>query len=356
MLEKPVKLDPEGLMKNLRREGTPSRVYHMELGIDMEIRAAVVERFGIGKELDTNDPRYTHKWSIELHRFLGYDYYSCGVKTSGFPRDHSSADDTAPLDQRRESRSWTNEHLGPIQTWQDFEEYPWPDPEQADTSDLEWCNDNLPDDMCLRSGACQIFEQVTWLMGYEGLCIAIYDQPDLVDAMFQRVGEIFLALNKLICQFPRVGFLISGDDMGFKTQTMIDPQILIDKALSWHKKLAEVAHQSGKLYLIHSCGNLEALMPAMLDAGIDGRHSFEDVIEPVTEIKKRWGDKMALLGGIDMSFLTLADEMSIRKRVRETLDICQEGGGYCLGSGNTVANYIPLDNYLTMLDEGRAYA
>ena len=193
-------------------------------------------------------------------------------------------------------------------------------------------------------------------MGYEGLCIAIYDQPDLVDAMFQRVGEIFLALNKLICQFPRVGFLISGDDMGFKTQTMIDPQILIDKALSWHKKLAEVAHQSGKLYLIHSCGNLEALMPAMLDAGIDGRHSFEDVIEPVTEIKKRWGDKMALLGGIDMSFLTLADEMSIRKRVRETLDICQEGGGYCLGSGNTVANYIPLDNYLTMLDEGRAYA
>jgi hypothetical protein len=38
-----------------------------------------------------------------------------------------------------------------------------------------------------------------------------------------------------------------------------------------------------------------------------------------------------------------------------TLDVCQPDGGYCLSTGNTVANYIPLDNYLAMLDEGRLY-
>ena len=31
------------------------------------------------------------------------------------------------------------------------------------------------------------------------------------------------------------------------------------------------------------------------------------------------------------------------------------GGGYCLGSGNSVTNYIPVDNYLIMMDEGRRY-
>ena len=54
-----------------------------------------------------------------------------------------------------------------------------------------------------------------------------------------------------------------------------------------------------------------------------------------------------------MDFLCRADEKAIRKRVRETLEICAAKGGYCLGTGNTVANYIPLDNYLVMLDEGR---
>jgi uroporphyrinogen decarboxylase len=96
-------------------------------------------------------------------------------------------------------------------------------------------------------------------------------------------------------------------------------------------------------------------MPALIEAGIDGRHSFEDSIEPVTEMKIRWGDRIAILGGIDMDFLVRANEQAIRRRVRETLDVCQPGGGYCLGSGNTVANYIPVENYLIMLDEGRRY-
>jgi uroporphyrinogen decarboxylase len=50
------------------------------------------------------------------------------------------------------------------------------------------------------------------------------------------------------------------------------------------------------------------------------------------------------------------DEKTIRARVREILDACMPGGGYCLGTGNSVANYIPLDNYLIMLDEGRKYS
>ena len=41
--------------------------------------------------------------------------------------------------------------------------------------------------------------------------------------------------------------------------------------------------------------------------------------------------------------------------MRHTLDLCMPGGGYCLGTGNSVANYIPLDNYLAMLDEGRRW-
>ena len=62
-----------------------------------------------------------------------------------------------------------------------------------------------------------------------------------------------------------------------------------------------------------------------------------------------------MIGGIDVDFLCRSDEQSIRRRVRDTLNVCQAGGGYCLGTGNSVANYIPLDNYLAMVDEGRLY-
>ena len=72
-------------------------------------------------------------------------------------------------------------------------------------------------------------------------------------------------------------------------------------------------------------------------------------------VKQTYGKKIALLGGLDVDFLCRADEQTIRQRVRDTLDVCQPGGGYCLGTGNTVANYIPKENYFAMLDEGRKW-
>ena len=58
---------------------------------------------------------------------------------------------------------------------------------------------------------------------------------------------------------------------------------------------------------------------------------------------------------MDVDYLSRADEPAIRAKTRDILDVCQPGGGYCLGSGNWVTSYIPLDSYLAMIDEGRRY-
>jgi uroporphyrinogen decarboxylase len=160
-----------------------------------------------------------------------------------------------------------------------------------------------------------------------------------------------------ILQYDRVKVVWGSDDMGFKTGTLISPKDLREFVLPGHKLMAEMSHAAGRPYLLHACGNLTTIMPDLIeDVQIDARHSFEDTIETVVQAKERYGDRIALLGGIDVDFLCRADQTAIRRRVRETLDRCLPGGGYCLGSGNSVANYIPLDNYLAMVDEGRRYA
>ncbi len=358
MLDISVQPDYEALLSNLKREGTPKRVHYMELFLDGEIKSAIARQFGIGSDISEDDPYRHWKFEIQLQRFLGYDYVAAGIGGIGFPRDLLVSEDTTQEDaQRRHQRHWTDEHTGPIKGWEQFEAYPWPDPAKADTTILEWLTRNLPEDMCIVSGCHSIFEQVTWLMGYENLCYQIHDTPDLVDAMFERIGSIFHEIAKVLVQFDRLAILFGGDDMGFKTGPMIGSQILIEKSFPWHKKNADLAHAHNKLYLLHACGDLSELMESLIhDVGIDGRHSFEDTIEPVTLAKQRYGEHIAVIGGIDVDFLCRSHEVQIRQRVRETLDICQPGGGYCLGSGNSVANYIPVENYLAMMDEGRRYA
>ena len=358
MLSTPVAPDYEGFLKTLRREGTPKRVHAIELGLDPEVKVAIRERFGLGKAISADDSWRESKLEIELQRFLGYDTVTAGVEHFEFVYDTVAAEDTVTGEQRKERREWKNYHAGRISSLEDFETYPWPDPARADTRRLEWLERNLPDDMCIvASGCTHMLEWTSWLMGYEPLCMALYDRPDFARAVFDRVGSLMVALAEILVQFDRVKVFFGGDDMGFKTSTLVSPEVLKSMVFPWHRKVAEVAHRAGKLYLLHSCGNLGEVMDALIDdVGIDGKHSFEDVICPVTEAKRLWGDRIAILGGIDVDLLTRASAGDVRRHVRRTLELCMPGGGYCLGTGNTVANYIPLDNYLAMLDEGRRFA
>jgi len=144
--------------------------------------------------------------------------------------------------------------------------------------------------------------------------------------------------------------------MGFRSGTLISPDDLRAFVLPGHREMAQAAHEAGRPYLLHCCGQIRSIMLDLIDdVKIDARHSFEDTIEPVVEAKRKYGNRIAILGGIDVDFLCRSTPDQVRQRVRQTLDLCMPGGGYCLGTGNSVANYIPMDNYLAMLDEGRRW-
>ena len=83
--------------------------------------------------------------------------------------------------------------------------------------------------------------------------------------------------------------------------------------------------------------------------------STRDVIEPIAAEKQRWGDRVALLGGIDVDFITRVQPERIGPYTRNILENCVQGGGFAL-VGNWVADSIPLENYLAMLAEAHCCA
>jgi uroporphyrinogen decarboxylase len=328
----------------------------MELFHDGEVREAIMERFELGKDLDPNDPDFERWRFVAFHRFLGFDYVRANIAGVDWHLKGDVTTDSAELS--RGERWYRDEHVGPITNWEEFEQYEWPDPHAPGLmSEVEWWAEHLPGDMCLLAGGLGHFcEFLTWIMGYETLCFALYDQRDLVKVIADRLCEYFKVVNGRVLAVDRVEMIFPSDDMGFKGGTLISPDDTREFCLAGHKMTAQMAHDAGRPCILHSCGNLNEIIGDLIDdVGIDAKHSFEDTIEDVRDVKKTYGQKIALIGGIDVDFLCRADEQAIRKRVRETLDVCLDGGGYCLGSGNSVTNYIPLDNYLAMVDEGRLY-
>jgi len=202
-----------------------------------------------------------------------------------------------------------------------------------------------------------IFENSTWLMGLEPFSYALHDQPDLVEAICQRVGELATATAAEAATIDNVDMMFLSDDLGFYSGTLVSPDVIRRYVLPHYKKIADATHRAGNLLIFHSCGNVYKLMDDFIDdVGIDAKHSYEDKILPVEEAYQRWGDRAAILGGVDMDLLGRGTEEQVRARTRQILEVCGvKGTGYCLGTGNTAANYIPRQNYLAMLDEGRRW-
>ena len=357
-LENPPAPDWQGLIDNILRKGTPDRAYHIELFHDAEVRDAIAKRFDLPIGVPVGHPDYERRKTIAVSRFCGFDHVRIGFVGMDFQLHKAVAADTAGL-ARSGGRAYQDEHAGPIMNWEDFEKFPWPDPSAAEaTSELEWYQQHLPEDMCIigSGGFAHFAEFLTWLMGYETLCYALYDNRELVAAIAAKLTDHFRVLLERMLQFDRVKLVWGSDDMGFKTGLLISPDDTRQFVLPGHKLMAEMSHQAGRPYLLHACGKLDDIIDDLIDdVKIDAKHSFEDTIEDVRAAKDTYGRRIALLGGVDVDFLCRADEPAIRRRVRETLDVCLPGGGYCLGSGNSVANYIPLDNYLAMVDEGMLY-
>lgn len=281
---------------------------------------------------------------------LGYDTlrYPVGMR---FPSSRVVAPDTAEGSQRE--RHWADEHTRIITSWDDFEQAQWPKVEDVDFWPVEYLSQHLPDGMALMvEHSCHICELVTAAFTYEGMALALYDQRDLFEAVNDRIGQLLVGYYQRAVQFDNVVAILTGDDMGFRSGTFLRPDDMRRYFVPWHARISAIAHESGRRRYLHACGNLATIMDDLIDvAHIDGKHSFEDAIQPVEDFHRLYHKRVAALGGVDVDVLARGSEEDVRRRTRQIIDTCGPLGRFAIGSGNSIPSYVPLPNYLAMVDE-----
>lgn len=232
-----------------------------------------------------------------------------------------------------------------------FDAYVWPDMEKVNYGMLDRLAENLPTGMKLIvCGPCGVLENTIRLVGFETLCYLILDDEKLAFDVFEGVGSRLLKYYARCVQHPAVGAIIGNDDWGFKSQTMLSPADMRRFVFPWHREIVAVAHAAGKPAILHSCGYLGEVMDDIVDdMRYDGKHSFEDVIQPVEEAYEQYHGRIAILGGIDLDFVTRSSPEDVYRRSRAMLERAAGRGGYALGTGNSVPEYVPHDNYFAMI-------
>ena len=348
------KPDIQAFISAVTGKSAPERPPLVEYIVDAAVMKPVVTDV-IGRkwvDADWGNRKQFEAWLDQFIEFwyrLGYDFVRLEMGLLGMGRSVTGDDQTMTAGKR----GWSDEHSGSIASWQDFERFQWPEVRDEHFWPYEYVASRLPEGMGLIScHAAGVFEHVSAAFSIEGLCLALHDDPGLVKAVADRVGDLIAQYHRRLLQIPGLAAIFQGDDMGFRTQTLISPQHLRQYFLPWHTRYAQQAHAAGRPYFLHSCGCLEEIMEDLIaDVGIDAKHSYENAIVPVTEMKGRYGNRIGILGGVDVDILGRSTPDQVRQEVRRLLRACAPGGRYAIGSGNSIPSYIPPQNYVAMVDE-----
>lgn len=289
---------------------------------------------------------FSSEYEVVIPAFLeaGYDYATLRGSDFYFPTGKHAV-----------KKSISANEGALITNRDDFNRYEWPDPDSFDYSRLERCQEVLPDGMkIIVWGPGGVLENAVELTGYDNLCYMLSEDPDLVRDIFDAIGSRLVRYYEICGGYPSVGALISNDDWGFQSQTLISPRDLRQYVFPWHKKIVETIHRAGKPVILHSCGNLSEVMEDIIeDMKYDAKHSYEDKILPVEDAYRKYHDRIAILGGIDLDFICRETPDVIEKRCRDMIKMTDRCTGYALGSGNSIPDYVPVENYFAMLEACR---
>ncbi len=250
-------------------------------------------------------------------------------------------------------------------TLDSLDRFRWPDP--LDPGRVRCVQQDLArlrqqTDFALEAGLVGLWETSWFTVGLERWLIALTDQPEFVEALLDQTLDFLLQSHGayLDAAGPHLDLVTLWDDYGVQSSSLISPNLwrrLVKPRLA---QLVALVRSKTEAYIgIHSCGAIFSLLDDLAEIGIQ-------VINPVqvsaknmqlSELKKRYGDRLTFWGGIDTQFLLPhGSPADVRQAVEDTLDIFSNDGGYILSAVHNLQPGVPPENVVAMYDAAVNFA
>jgi len=321
--------------------GQPDRVPLLELSVADSIMAKYIK-----KPIEGIADR------IEFYKKAGYDYVKISPKIDMNPGKIKPKEGqrVSASTENTDERSWHASGQGIITTLGEFEKFQWPQSQQVDYSDFEIAQQLLPDNMKIIGQYGDIFTWTWDFMGFETFSFALLDNLELVEIIFNKIGSIVLSLFETIVSFDHIGAIFYSDDIAINTGLFVSPNVYRAYLFPWLKKIGDLCKLHNIPFIYHTDGNIWNVLDDLKNCGVNALQPIEPQAMDIVELKQKKGDDFCLVGNVDVDLLSRGSRDQIVTEVKRLLKNVAPGGGYCLGSGNTVPEYVPLENYLAMIE------
>ncbi len=330
----------ERVMRVLRNQ-EPDRIPHFEWTFDHRVRQAIcpgcsMEEFTVRMGLDAilTGPDFK-KEQVGPKRFRN----EWGVVMEDTGEEHKF-----PVE-------------GPIHSLEDFRNYRPPDPHAPGRYDsIKRFVDRYKGKLAIGVHLNDVFSIPRYLAGYEGLLVAIAQEPELVRGLVDLSVQINIEMAQEVARCG-ADFVFTGDDYASAEAPLMSPKSFRELFYPGLKRVVAGFHEAGLPVIKHTDGNIMPLLDMILDSGID----CLDPIDPIAgmdiaDIKAKHGSRVALKGNVDCAHtLTFKTEQEVVQETLQVIAKAARGGGLILSSSNSIHSAVKPGNYLAMWNTLRMY-
>jgi hypothetical protein len=244
----------------------------------------------------------------------------------------------------------------------DIEAYAWPDPKWFDVSRLRADARAWGGRFAVLGGDwAPFFHDAIDLVGMENLMVWLIERPDLVDALLGRIVDYYFRVNVRIFEAAAdvIDIFFMGNDFGTQNGPVVGEAVFRRFFVPHLARLAGLGHDFGLKVMLHCCGGFFPLIPAMIEAGIDGLQALQPDARGMAPaaLKAAFGGRVVFNGCIDThNWLIAGTPELVRAKTREVLEVMMPGGGYIASpSHDYLLPETPVENVLALYETVREF-
>jgi len=213
------------------------------------------------------------------------------------------------------------------------------------------------EDYCVFGGVCEPHEMIWRIMGTENVLLKIGEDPGKIGAFVERLGDFLVGIaeGQIAAADGKLSGLYIWGDIAYDRGMFFSPDFWRAVYKPQLARICDVAHKAGLKTIYHGCGNALAVFDDLIEAGVDAYNPIEAKAGlDVVDLKRRYGDRWAFNGNIDVRVLATNDREQIRREVMTKLNAAK-GGGFIVQSDHSIPDNVAASSYDYVVQLVREY-
>ena len=195
------------------------------------------------------------------------------------------------------------------------------------------------------------FEKAYFARGIENFLADMAADPEYAQRLLGLVIRKNLVMLENIVHTPGIDGILLGSDWGSQKDLLMSPEVWREMIADGERQEYELIHAAGLDVWVHSCGNIQKILPDIAQLGVDVLNPVQPECMDIYNIKDTYGDKLTFWGGIStQTVLPYGTPEEVVAEARKVRDGMSRGGGYIYAPSQEIQADVPYENLCALID------